>query len=74
MVRSTAKLRGAEPVPGESNRAEASPVGLRFRSARRYIDGAIRMVEDDRYCIDVLRQLAAVQGSLGRVSRDILES
>ncbi len=28
----------------------------------------------DRYCIGVLHQLAAVHGSLDRVSRDILES
>jgi DNA-binding FrmR family transcriptional regulator len=32
------------------------------------------MVEDDRYCIDVLHQLSAVQGALDRVRRDILEA
>lgn len=32
------------------------------------------MVEDDRYCIDVLHQLSAVQGALDRVRRDVLEA
>lgn len=31
------------------------------------------MVAEDRYCIDVLHQLSAVQGALDRVRRDILE-
>lgn len=34
----------------------------------------LRMVEEDRYCIDVLHQLSAVQGALDRVRRDILEA
>jgi DNA-binding FrmR family transcriptional regulator len=32
------------------------------------------MVEEDRYCIDVLHQLSAVQGALDRVRREILEA
>ena len=32
------------------------------------------MVGEDRYCIDVLHQLSAVQGALDRVRRDILEA
>ncbi len=55
-------------------RAESNPVEFRLRSARGHLDGVIRMVEDDRYCIDVLHQLSAVQGALDRVRRDILEA
>ena len=55
-------------------RAEAASVGFKLRSARGHLDGVIRMVEDDRYCIDVLHQLSAVQGALDRVRRDILEA
>lgn len=54
-------------------RADANPVTFRLRSARGHLDGVIRMVEDDRYCIDVLHQLSAVQGALDRIRRDILE-
>jgi DNA-binding FrmR family transcriptional regulator len=32
------------------------------------------MVEEDRYCIEVLHQLAAVDGAIERARRDILES
>lgn len=55
-------------------RAELSPVGSRVGSAGDSIDGAIRMVGADRYCIGILHRIAAVHGSLDRVSRDILES
>ncbi|MEX2134493.1 MAG: metal-sensing transcriptional repressor, partial [Acidimicrobiia bacterium] len=55
-------------------RAAAKTVEFRLRSARGHLDGVINMVEDDRYCIDVLHQLSAVQGALDRVRRDILEA
>lgn len=37
------------------------------------VDGVIRMIEDDRYCIDVLTQIAAVQAALGKVGHEVLE-
>ena len=55
-------------------RAEAASVGFRLRSARGHLDGVIRMVDDDRYCIDVLHQLSAVQGALERARREVLEA
>lgn len=55
-------------------RATASSVGFRLRSARGHLNGVIRMVEEDRYCIDVLHQLSAVQGALDRVRREVLEA
>lgn len=32
------------------------------------------MVEDDTYCIDVIRQIQAVESALNKVSTQILES
>lgn len=32
------------------------------------------MVEEDRYCIDVLHQLSAIQGAVDRIRRDVLEA
>ena len=55
-------------------RAAASSVGFRLRTARGHLDAVIRMVDEDRYCIDVLHQLSAVQGALERVRRDVLEA
>jgi CsoR family transcriptional regulator, copper-sensing transcriptional repressor len=31
------------------------------------------MLEDDRYCIDVLHQLSAVEGAIAHARRDILD-
>lgn len=55
-------------------RAEAGSVAFRLRSAAGHLASVIRMVEDDRYCIDVLHQLSAVHGALERVRRQILEA
>ena len=37
------------------------------------VRGVTRMVEDDRYCIDVLTQIGAVQAALDKVSLGLLD-
>ncbi len=46
----------------------------RLKTARGHLDAVIRMVEDDSYCPDVMKQLSAVQGSLERASRIVLRN
>jgi len=46
----------------------------RLRSARGHVDAVIRMVEDGTYCVDVMKQLSAVQGSLEAASRTMLRN
>ncbi len=45
--------------------------------ALRRIEGQVRgiqkMIEDKRYCVDILTQLSAVSSAVGRVQSDILE-
>jgi DNA-binding FrmR family transcriptional regulator len=36
--------------------------------------GIAKMVEEDRYCVDVLTQIAAIQSALGAVAMQLLES
>ena len=36
------------------------------------VRGVARMVEDDRYCIDVLTQIRAVRAALDKVEQEIL--
>lgn len=36
------------------------------------VRGLARMVEDDRYCIDIVTQIAAVRAALKRVEEEIL--
>lgn len=37
------------------------------------VRGISRMVEDDRYCIDILTQLSAVRAALRRVEHEVLQ-
>jgi DNA-binding FrmR family transcriptional regulator len=46
----------------------------RLKTARGHLDGIIRMVEEDTYCPEVMKQLSAVQGSLERASRLMLRN
>jgi CsoR family transcriptional regulator, copper-sensing transcriptional repressor len=36
------------------------------------VRGLARMVEDDRYCIDIVTQIAAVRAALRRVEEEVL--
>ena len=36
------------------------------------VRGLARMVEDDRYCIDVVTQISAVRAALARVEEEVL--
>jgi CsoR family transcriptional regulator, copper-sensing transcriptional repressor len=45
----------------------------RLKTAEGHLRGVIRMVEQDAYCIDVIRQIQAVESALDRVSSQILE-
>jgi DNA-binding FrmR family transcriptional regulator len=46
-------------------------------SALKRIEGQVRgvqrMIEDRKYCIDILNQIHAIKGALGRVEEKILE-
>ncbi len=45
----------------------------RLKSVEGHVRGIERMVEDDAYCIDVIRQIQAVQAALNKVNTMILE-
>jgi DNA-binding FrmR family transcriptional regulator len=38
------------------------------------VKGVARMVEDDRYCIDVLTQTQAIRAALGKVEQEVLRA
>lgn len=46
----------------------------RMKSAEGHLRGVIRMMEEDAYCIDVMRQIQAVQAALNKISAVILEN
>jgi len=44
----------------------------RLRRIAGQVQGVQRMVEDDKYCVDIMLQLSAVRGALEQVSRLLL--
>jgi DNA-binding FrmR family transcriptional regulator len=53
-------------------KAERTKVIRLLKTARGQIDGLLKMVEDDRYCIDISNQLMATEAILRKVNREIL--
>ena len=53
-------------------RADRKKVEPLLRTARGQIDGVLKMIEDNRYCGDVLTQLAAAESAVRRVSEMVL--
>ena len=45
----------------------------RLRRIEGQVRGLTRMVEDDRYCIDVITQVQAVRAALKRVEEEVLK-
>ena len=46
----------------------------RLKTVRGHLDAVISMVEDDRYCPEVMKQVSALQGSLEKVNRIVLQN
>jgi len=46
----------------------------RLRTASGHLSGVVRMVDDEAYCVDVLKQIAAVQSSLSKAARALMAS
>lgn len=49
-------------------------ISQRLASAAGHIKGIERMVQNDAYCIDVIKQVQAVQAALNKVSTIVLEN
>jgi Uncharacterized protein conserved in bacteria len=52
--------------------ADSKQVTRLLKTARGQIDGILKMVEDDRYCIDISQQLMATEALLNKVNREVL--
>lgn len=51
-----------------------SKIVLRLKNAEGHIRGIEKMVEQGAYCIDVIRQIQAVQAALNKISSQVLEN
>lgn len=45
----------------------------RLKTTEGHLRGIQRMLEEDAYCIDIIRQIQAVQAALNKVTKQILE-
>lgn len=61
----------SRPMMSEQVRAD---VLLRLRKVTGQVAGITRMVEDDRYCVDVLQQLSAVTSAVEAVSKVVVRN
>ncbi len=46
----------------------------RLKTIRGHLDAVMRMVDEERYCPDIMKQVSAVQGSLEAVNRILLQN
>ena len=53
-------------------KADQKKISRLLKTARGQIDGILRMVEEDRYCIDISQQLMATEAILNKVNKEIL--
>jgi DNA-binding FrmR family transcriptional regulator len=53
--------------------ATKDALGKRLRRIEGQVRGVERMVEEDRYCIDVVTQITAIQAALDKVALGLLE-
>jgi DNA-binding FrmR family transcriptional regulator len=61
------KAAGVDPLLKESNRN-------RLRRIEGQVRGLEKMVEEDRYCADIIVQIAAVQQALRGVARNLMKN
>ena len=53
-------------------KADHTQIQRLLKTARGQIDGILKMVEEDRYCMDVSNQLLATQSILKKANRMVL--
>lgn len=54
--------------------ADQAKISRMLKTARGQLDGILKMVEEDRYCIDISQQVMATEALLNRVNREILSA
>lgn len=53
---------------------EKSKLANRLKRITGQVSAVQRMIDEDEYCVDILMQIAAANGALGKVGQLILES
>jgi DNA-binding FrmR family transcriptional regulator len=61
------------PAPTRGYSATKDQLRKRLRRIEGQVRGIEGMVEDDRYCVDVLTQISAIQAALDKVALGLLD-
>ncbi len=61
------------PAPPRGYTATKAQLLTRLRRVEGQVRGIERMVDEERYCIDVLTQISAVQAALDKVALGLLD-
>ena len=54
--------------------ADKKQINRLLKTAYGQLEGIMRMVEDDRYCIDISNQILATEAVLRRANKEILKA
>jgi DNA-binding FrmR family transcriptional regulator len=66
-------MSAKSPAPVRGYTATKDQLQTRLRRIEGQVRGIERMVDEDRYCIDVLTQIAAIQAALDKVALGLLD-
>lgn len=55
-------------------KADKTKVNRYLKTAKGQIEGILKMVEEDRYCIDISNQLLAVESLLKKANHEVLKA
>jgi len=73
-VRAAGQLRRRGPSPKRVERANKKELIRRIRRIEGQVRGVGRMIEENRYCVDILAQIAAARSALGSLSLSLLRT
>lgn len=54
--------------------ADRQKIARLVKTARGQLDGVLRMIEEDRYCLDIANQMVAAQAILKKATREVLQA
>jgi CsoR family transcriptional regulator, copper-sensing transcriptional repressor len=63
----------SRPTPERGYSATKDQLLKRLRRVEGQVRGIQKMVDDDRYCIDVLTQISAIQAALDKVALGLMD-
>lgn len=54
--------------------ADEKQISRLLKTARGQLDGILKMVEEDRYCVDISNQLMATEAILRKANKEVLRA